>query len=301
MLADATSHAVESAANHAEHGIPLSADVLFRIGPVPVTNSMIVMWIVMFMLLGFVWLATRKKALVPRGFQNFFEFLVESLFEVLEGILGTRMARRTFWFFATIFITILTCNWIGLLPFFGNITYKPDGAHAVPLLRAATADLNLPLAMATVFFFLWFYWSLTEIGPWGMTKHIFGSKGGLKADEFGFPIIVGKIILLGVSVIFVFVGLIEVVSIAFRQVSLPMRLFGNVFAGENLLHAMTSLSFFADDTLSGKVANFLVHVIVPIPFYGLEILVGFVQALVFMLLTAVFTNLMCAHEEGEAH
>ena len=285
MSAVVTAHAVESAANHAEHGIPLNADVLFQIGPIPVTNSMLVLWLVTIMLVTFAWLATRQRSLVPRGFQNFFEFLVETLFETLEGILGTRMARRTFWFFATIFITILTCNWIGLLPLFGNITYKPDGIHAVPLLRAATADLNLPLAMATVYFFLWLYWSLTEIGPWGMVKHIFGSKGGLKADEFGFPIIVGKIILFGVAVIFVFVGLIEVVSIAFRQVSLPMRLFGNIFAGENLLHEM---------------GGFFGGWLITIPFYGLEILVGFVQALVFMLLTAVFTNLMCAHEE-EAH
>ena len=140
--------------------------------------------------------------------------------------------------------------------------------------------------MAMVYFFLWFYWSLTEVGPFGMVKHVFGSKGGLKADEFGFPIIVGKIILFGVAVIFVFVGLIEVVSIAFRQVSLPMRLFGNIFAGENLLHEMS---------------KFWGGWLITIPFYGLEILVGFVQALVFMLLTAVFTNLMCAHEEGEAH
>lgn len=287
MLADVTSHAVEAAAPHAEHGIPLNADVLWHWGPIPVTNSMLVMWVVMFMLLGFVWLATRKKSLVPSGFQNFFEFLVESLFETLEGILGNHMAKRTFWFFATVFVLILTCNWIGLLPFFGNWHVTPFGeSHEVPVFRAATADLNLPLAIATVYFFLWLYWSLTEIGPWGMIKHIFGPKGGLKADEFGFPIFVGKIILFGVAVIFVFVGFIEVVSIAFRQVSLPMRLFGNVFAGENLMHEM------------GK---FFGGWLITIPFYALEILVGFVQALVFMLLTAVFTNLMCAHDEGEAH
>jgi F-type H+-transporting ATPase subunit a len=287
MLATSTGHAVADAASHtAEHGIPLNADVLWHWGPIPVTNSMLVLWIVTGMLITFTWLATRKKALVPSGFQNFFEFLVESLYETLEGILGTHMTRRTFWFFATIFITILTCNWLGLLPFFGNITVVPLSGERVPLFRAATADLNLPLAMATVFFFLWLYWSLTEIGPWGMVKHIFGSKGGLKADEFGFPIVVGKIILFLVAVIFVFVGLIELVSIAFRQVSLPMRLFGNVFAGENLLHEMS---------------KFFGGWLITIPFYGLEILVGFVQALVFMLLTAVFTNLMCAHDEAEGH
>ena len=287
--ADVTSHAVDSAATHAEHTISLNADVLWHWGPIPVTNSMLVMWIVMAVLILFARAATGKISMVPKGLQNFFEFLVESLYETLEGILGSRMAKRTFWFFATIFITILTCNWIGLLPFFGNlhVTSMEAGVpREVPLLRAATADLNLPLAMATVYFFLWLYWSLTEIGPWGMVKHVFGAKGGLKADEFGFPIVVGKMILFGVSVIFFFVGIIELVSILFRQVSLPMRLFGNVFAGENLLHEM------------GK---FFGGWLITIPFYGLEILVGFVQALVFMLLTAVFTNLMCAHDEAEAH
>jgi F-type H+-transporting ATPase subunit a len=247
---------------------------------------MIVLWIVTGLLVLATWLATRRKSLIPKGFQNFFEFLVESLYDTLEGILGPHMTKRTFWFFATVFIVILTSNWMGLLPFFGNITFHGEEGHPVPLLRAATADLNLPLAMATVYFFLWLFWSLTEIGPGGMIKHIFGSKGGLKPEDLGFPIVVGKMIIGLVAVIFVFVGLIELVSIMFRQVSLPMRLFGNIFAGENLLHEM------------GK---FFGGWLITIPFYALEILVGFVQALVFMLLTAVFTNLMCAHEEGEAH
>ena len=289
MSAIATAHAVESAANHAEHGIPLSADVLFKIGPVPVTNSILVMWIVMFMLLGFVCLATRKKSLVPHGFQNFFEFLVESLYDTLEIVLGKHLTRKTFWFFATVFITILACNWIGLLPLFGNVYFNSTVGgepHYVPLFRAATADLNLPLAIATAYFFVWLYWSFREVGPIGMLKHVFGSKGGLKPDDFGFPVFVGKTILFIMAIIFVFVGVIEVVSIAFRQVSLPMRLFGNIFAGENLLHAM---------------GRFWGGWFITIPFYGMELLVGFVQALVFMMLTAVFTSLMCSHEEGEAH
>jgi len=238
MLAVETIHVAEQSAEHAGHGIPLGAEVLFHIGPLPVTNSMLVLWVVTGLLVLLAWLATRKTGLVPNGLQNFFEFLVESLYETLEGILGPHLVRRTFWFFATIFIVILTSNWMGLLPFFGNITFKNADGAAVPLLRAATADLNLPLAMATIYFFLWLYWSLTEIGPGGMVKHIFGAKGGLKPEDLGFPVVVGKMILALVSVIFVFVGLIEVVSILFRQVSLPMRLFGNILAGENLMHEM---------------------------------------------------------------
>ena len=289
MPADVTIHAAESAAHHAEHGIPLNADVLFQIGPIPVTNSILVMWIVMLGLLIFTRAATGKIAMVPRGLQNFFEFLIESLYDTLEIVLGKHLTRKTFWFFATVFITILACNWIGLLPFFGNFYFNSTVGgepHYVPLFRAATADLNLPLAIATVYFFVWIYWSLQEVGPVGMLKHIFGSKGGLKPDDFGFPVFVGKTILFIMAIIFVLVGVIEVVSIAFRQVSLPMRLFGNIFAGENLLHAM---------------GQFWGGWFITIPFYGMELLVGFVQALVFMMLTAVFTSLMCSHEEEEAH
>jgi F-type H+-transporting ATPase subunit a len=204
-------------------------------------------------------------ALVPGGWQNFFEFMVESLYEMLDGILGHHLVKRTFWFFATIFIYILTANWLGLFPFFGNITY-----NGVPLLRAANSDLNMPLAIATVYLVLWLYWSLTEVGPLGMLNHIFGPKGGLEGA-----------LKWGLMPLFFLVGIIELISIAFRQVSLPLRLYGNIFAGENLLEKMGGIMPY----------------ILPLPFYGLELLVGFVQALVFMLLTAVFTGMMCQHEE----
>lgn len=262
--------AAESEVAHgAEHVIPMYGEPLGYLGPIPFTNAMLVSWIVTGLILVGAYAATRRMTLVPAGWQNLFEFAVESLYDSLEGILGSHLIRRTFWFFATIFIYILVANWFGLFPFFGNITFEVHG-HEVPLFRAATADLNMPVAMATVYFVLWLYWSLTEVGPGGMLKHVFGVKGGLEgALKWAlFPL-------------FFLVGIIELISILFRQVSLPLRLYGNIFAGENLLEKMGSIF-----------ALFL-----PIPFYGLEILVGFVQALVFMLLTAVFTAMMCQHEE----
>ena len=87
--------------------------------------------------------------------------------------------------------------------------------------------------------------------------------------------------------VFIVVGILEVVSILFRPVSLSFRLFGNIFAGENMLEAMAKL-----------VPGWFGSIIIPIPFYFMELLVGIVQALVFMLLTAVFTLLICQHEEG---
>lgn len=262
--------AVEAEAAHAvEHSIPLNAEVLGHLGPIPITNAMFVSWIVTGLLVLGAVMATRRMQLVPTGWQNFFEFVVESLYEMLEGILGSHLVKKTFWFFASIFIFILTANWLGLFPFFGNITYSVEGEH-VPFLRAANSDLNMPLAIATIYFFLWLYWSLTEVGPLGMLNHIFGVKGGLEGA-----------LKWGLMPLFFLVGIIELISILFRQVSLPLRLYGNIFAGENLLEKMGSIFAY----------------LLPLPFYGLEILVGFVQALVFMLLTAVFTAMMCQHEE----
>jgi len=258
--------AAEAGAAHAvAHGIPLYAQEIGHLGQFPITNAMFVSWIVTGLIVLGAWAATRRMQLVPVGWQNFVEFVIESLYDTLEGILGHHLVKKTFWFFATIFIFILTANWLGLFPIFGNVTY-----NGVPIFRAANSDLNMPFAMATVYFFLWLFWSLREVGPLGMLNHIFGVKGGLEGG-----------LKWGLMPLFFVVGIIELISILFRQVSLPLRLYGNIFAGENLLEKMTHM----------------VKLFLPLPFYALEILVGFVQALVFMLLTAVFTAMMCQHEE----
>jgi len=262
-----------------EHGLPLHPVVLFHLGPLPVTNSMMVTWIVAAALIIFAQYATRQVKAVPEGAQNFWEWLVEGLYKFLEDIIGHDLVKRTFWFFATIFIFILFCNWFGLIPGVGtigwNVTYA-DGTHEFrPLLRGANADLNMTFAMAMIFFACWVYWALKVNGPGGFILHLFGPKGDTT----------GLLKILMVFVVFM-VGILEVVSILFRPVSLSFRLFGNVYAGESMLEAMQhvvpSLAW-----------------LIPIPFYFLEVLVGLVQALVFMLLTAVFTLLICTHEEGE--
>jgi len=247
---------------------------------------MLVSWIVTLVIIFMVRAAAGKVAMVPLGMQNFFEFMIETLYETLEGIMGAHLTRKTFWFFASIFLFILFSNWLSLVPLIGNLTVVPAGephAHPVGLLRAVNSDLNMPLALATLYGVLWLYWSITEVGPFGMAQHIFGVKGGLEGAL--------KWMLMP---IFMAVGLIEVISILFRQISLPLRLYGNIFAGENLLETMTHLG----NSFPG--IGHLIGVLLPLPFYFLEILVAFVQALVFMLLTAVFTGMMCQHEE-EAH
>jgi F-type H+-transporting ATPase subunit a len=284
-IAEVAEHAPAAhEAEHAVHGLTQNAPVLFNIGPIPISNSMLVSWFVTLVIIFMVRAAAGKVSLVPRGMQNFFEFMIESLYETLEGIMGSHLTRRTFWFFASVFLFILFSNWLSLVPLIGNLTVIPEGTnHTVGLFRAVNSDLNMPLAMASLYGILWLYWALTEIGPFGMVQHIFGVKGGLSGA-----------LKWSLLPIFFAVGLIEVVSIVFRQISLPLRLYGNIFAGENLLEVMTQLGTSFPGILQ------IVGILLPLPFYFLEILVAFVQALVFMLLTSVFTGMMCQHEE-EAH
>ena len=265
---------------HEEHGPSQKALEIARPLGFPITNSMIVSWIVAVGLIVFAQFATRHMKQVPGGAQNFWEWLVESLHRFLEGIIGRHLADRTFWFFATIFIFILAANWVGLIPGVGTIGWGHQTSHGFkidhPLFRGANADVNLTFAMALVFFACWIVWALLEIGPLGFLKELFAPKG----DTAGLM----KWVMV---VVFFAAGCLEIVSILFRPVSLSFRLYGNVFAGENMLEAMATM-------VPG------LGWLLPIPFYFLEVLVGLVQALVFMLLTAVFTLLICQHEEEPA-
>ena len=260
-----------------EHGLSRNAVEIARPFGFPITNSMVVSWVVALGLIVFARFATRDMKHVPEGAQNFLEWLVSGLYGLLEGIIGRHLVQRTFWFFATIFIFIITANWVGLVPGVGTIGWGHQDAHGFkveqPLLRGANADLNLTLAMAIVFFALWIYWALREVGLRGMAHELFGAKG----ETAG----IMKVLMV---VVFFAAGCLEIVSILFRPVSLSFRLYGNIFAGENMLETMARL-------VPG------LGWLLPIPFYFLELLVGLIQALVFMLLTAVFTLLICQHEE----
>jgi F-type H+-transporting ATPase subunit a len=260
-----------------EHGLSQNAPEIARLFGFPVTNSMVVSWIVALGLIIFAQFATRKMKQVPEGAQNFLEWLVEGLYKFLEGVIGPHLTKRTFWFFATIFIFILSANWVGLIPGVGSVGWGHQTSHGFkvdqPFFRGANADVNLTFAMALVFFACWIVWALQEVGPIGFVKELFAPKGDTA----------GALKLL-MAVVFFAAGCLEIISILFRPVSLSFRLYGNIFAGENLLEAMAKL-----------VPGF--GWLVPIPFYFLELLMGLVQALVFMLLTAVFTLLICQHEE----
>jgi F-type H+-transporting ATPase subunit a len=268
-------------AQAAEHeGVSRKPEVLAHIGKFAITNSMFVTWIVAAATIVFAQTATRNIQAVPGPRQNRWEWLVESLYDFLESVIGSDLAKRTFWFFATIFIFILFTNWFGLVPGIGTIGWghvdPATNAFRVdtPLLRGGNADLNMTFAMAAVFFVLWLYWALESQGVGGVINEIFGAKGENKG--------VMKVLM---AVIFFLAGLLEVVSILFRPISLSFRLYGNVYAGETMLETMVHMV----PALSW---------LIPIPFYFLELLVGIVQAMVFMLLTAVFTLLIAQHQPG---
>ena len=272
--------ATSTIAAEVEPAVPLKPAELVHVGKFAITNSMLVTWIVAAGIIVFAQLATRKIKPIPSGAQNFWEWLVESLYNFLESIIGRDLVEKTFWFFATIFIFILFVNWFGLIPGVGTIGWgHHDPATGVfhidrPLLRGGNADLNMTFAMAMIFFLLWIVWAIQANGVGGFLLHLFGPKG----ETSGFL----KIMMI---VIFFMVGWLEIVSILFRPISLSFRLFGNIYAGESILEAMSTMV----PALSW---------LIPIPFYFMEILVGIVQALVFMLLTAVFTLLIAQHEPG---
>jgi F-type H+-transporting ATPase subunit a len=265
--------------SHAE-GLTPNAPHVFSIGQLPVNNSMILSWIVALVIIVVARLATRNIKEQPAGLQNFVEWIVESLRDFLESVIGRALTAQTFWFFATAFIFILFTNWFGLLPGVGTVGWgTPDAAGhlhhiSTPLLRGANADLNMTFAMSVVFFAGWIYWALKANGPMGLLTHIFGPRGDSKGGV--------KVLLV---IVFFCVGILEVVSIVFRPVSLSFRLYGNIFAGETMLESMSNLVP-------------VLAPLIPVPFYFLELLVGFVQALVFTLLTAVFTLLICDHGDG---
>ena len=264
--------AAEHAEGHAE-GLTTAAPLLWEIDlpfwpghSLPISNSMVMLLAAVILITIILRLATRKMERIPHGLQNFVEWVFETLYNFVESLAGRYLAKRYFWYFATIFLLILVSNYMGLVPGIGEITY--DGQ---PLLRGANADLNTTIFLGFSYAILWFIWSMREKGIVHFLHHTFGPKGGLT----GF-------LKYALMPIFFFVGLVEILSICIRPVALAARLFGNIFAGEAILEQMGEISWLA-----------------MLPFMGLELIVGFVQAMVFLMLTAIFLKTQVGDEEEE--
>ncbi|HEX2099194.1 MAG TPA: F0F1 ATP synthase subunit A [Candidatus Synoicihabitans sp.] len=248
----------------------------FEIFGLPVTNSILTTWAVAIVLLIVVRLAIGSKPrLVPSRGQAVIEGLIDGVKGLIEPIVGKRTAPAALPLLLTLFVFILINNWSGLLPGVGTIgleSHGPEGEHYFePFIRPFTADMNGTIALAAVAMAGWLFLILKYAGPKLIIHDLFGNKAN-RAE-------VPAAIYYFLTLIFLAVGLIEVISIAIRPVSLSFRLFGNVFGGESLLHG-TAFAF---------------------PFYFLELLIGLVQALVFTLLVSVYIGLICNHGDEHEH
>ena len=306
---------------------PITGDLFLGFA---ITNTMVATWMAMALLIIIAFFATRKLSLVPSGLQNLVEAVMEGFLSLTEGIAGKQNARRFFPLVFTIFIFIVMANWLGILPGFGTIgtietaehlieheiheaheegrdsdlssielqtfngdsvalmpfgsssisaeEYEHHGLDSadkagilVPFFRSVNTDLNTPLAIALVAMFMVHTWGIRAIGIFNYSGKFFNFSRLRKGDPMG--------------IIDVFVGLLELVSEFARIISFTFRLFGNIFAGEVLLVAM----------------GFLIPLIGIMPFLGLELFVGFIQAFIFAMLTLVFAVMATTPHEGEDH
>lgn len=237
--------------------VSLSAEKIFELPFLSVSNTLLTSWLAMGLLIGVAYFGTRRISMVPSGLQNFLEIIIEGLFDFFNSVFeNTKRTKKYFSLLATFFIFIIVSNWLGLLPGVGSIGFHEvhEGKEAfVPLFRSVNSDLNSTLSWAIISVFLVQIFGIASVGALNYSKKFF---------NFSNPINF-------------FVGILELVSEFAKIVSFSFRLFGNVFAGEVLLVVITGL----------------VPFFVPLPFYAMELFVGFVQALVFTMLTLVFIKM----------
>ena len=261
-------------------GVKQSATDLFNLGGIPISNSILTTWIIAALIIIGVRLAVGTPKLVPGKGQAVVEGMAQGLRDALEPIVGKKMIGKTFPLLCGFFVFILLMNWSGLLPGVGTIKFMTADHGWQEAIRPANSDLNTTFALTVLSFLAWTYFVLRYAGFKVLIFDLFGNKANKKE--------VGMFMWVVLVPIFFAVGGIEVVSIAFRLISLSFRLFGNVFGGENLIHALS------DPSTLGAFATYVVPAMAGL----LEILVGLIQAFVFTLLSAVYIGLICNHEGG---
>ena len=236
-----------------------------------ITNTILSSWVVMIILIGLFYMGTRNMKMVPSGLQNFLEFILESLYNFVQGVAGEENSRKFFPIIATIFLFVMLNAWVGLLPIYPALGFMDHGHMKGHLLRPAGTDLNMPLALALILFVFVEFWGLKLLKLNYLAKFV--RLENLRKGNFAqVPIDL-------------FVGVLELLSEFVRIVSFTFRLFGNMTAGEILLLVIT----------------YLVPFVLVLPFYGLELLVGLVQALIFAGLTLVFVVVAVTPHSEEEH
>lgn len=281
-----------------------------------ITNTILAAWLSMLILIVLSFAATRQMKLLPTGLQNLVEAFLEAILNLVESVAGRERGRRFFPLVATIFLFVLVSNWMGLLPGYGTIgrieevsqggyqvreavlpvlnlkmnilTAKQateGGGILVPFLRSAATDLNTPLALALISVLLTQYFGVKALGVLGYASKFFNVR---RLFRFGAALLwlrprKGLLGDLFNGFLDVFIGLIELISEFAKIISFSFRLFGNILAGEVLL----------------AVVAFLIPWVASLPFLGLELFVGFIQAFIFAVLTLVFLTIATtAHGEG---
>jgi F-type H+-transporting ATPase subunit a len=302
--------------------ISIPAEPVFDLFGFTITNTLLASWLTMLVLIVGSWAITRKVKTVPGRWQGFLEMVIEGFYNLVEGAAGTKWARRFFPVVMTIFLFVIVSNWMGLTPLFGSwgplhhaehgqdVVWLNDsqtlglwvGAEEsheetehdshdgqeryalIPMFRAAATDMNVTLALALVSVVLTQYFGVKALGIGYFGKFI-AVGGFVKAFTKRGLGCGGRIAAFGMGIIDLFIGIVEGISEIGKIVSFSFRLFGNIFAGEVLIGVMA----------------FLIPYVASLPFYGLEIFVGFVQALVFMMLTVAFFVVAISHHGEEEH
>jgi F-type H+-transporting ATPase subunit a len=309
--------------------ISIPAEEVFSLFGFPITNSLLATWLTMLILILFSWAVTRKMKDVPGRLQNLLEMLIEGFYNLVKGVTTPKWARQFFPIVMTIFLFLVVSNLLGLTPLFGAwgvlhhveagsaakghpvewlneshtfglwsaeakeaVSATGEGTHATgeglyvlaPAFRSAATDLNTTIALALVSVVLTQYFGLKAhgLGYFGKFIAVGGIARAFTKKKIGCT---GRIGALGMGLIDLFVGALESVSEFSKIISFSFRLFGNVFAGEVLLAVMA----------------FLIPYLMSLPFFGLEIFVGVVQALVFMMLTVAFFVIAVSGHGGEEH
>jgi F-type H+-transporting ATPase subunit a len=266
-------------------GVELPAEPVLHIGHFSVTNTLLASWFTIIVLVVLSLILTRNMKLIPGKRQAMAEAIVEGLLNFVESVSGKKHARALFPGVATIFLYVISNAYLALFPFFGSIgVIEHDGKFA-PLLRAANTDVNVPLSIAIMSFIFVESWGMRALG----VTHYISEFINIRQMVQGFKeLLSGQVKTAVMNIVFgfinLFVGVLEIFSHLTRMLSFTFRLFGNMTAGEILI----------------LVSSFLIPLVFTIPFYGLELLIGLIQALIFSGLTLVFgTIAVSPHEETE--
>lgn len=265
--------------------LKLPAEEVFHLFGFPITNSIVGAWFSIIVLVGVSYAITRRLKLIPARGQSMLEFALGALLNFCQSVAGEKNGRQFFPVVATIFLFVIMNAWLSLLPGFGSILITNVEGETVYLLRGANTDINMPLALALMSFVAVGYFGIRSLGGFSYlgrfvnVSQFFRSvgqlfRGKLRAGISG----------MFTGVIDIFIGILEAMSTFVRIVSFTFRLFGNMTAAKILILS----------------ATFLIPWVFALPFYGLELLIGFIQAIIFGGLTLVFLTIATASHEAKA-